>query len=753
MLHALFIHHIGAEAVTALYECVSQINEQMQFTVDDDTWPPGQLKSFIIPQYLIHYHSIVKLMHASELVLAATDQSGIKHHPVIDSNETVQQACNDITVIEKLKEILAPLQNDEPCMILVEGAPGIGKSVLLKEIAYQWSKKQLLQTFKIVLLVCLHEPTLQQAKSLPDLLQHFCNNMEIAVACSEYFYDNGGRDLVFLVDGFDELPEKLQRDSFIMDILERHILPYCGLVISSRPLAIHQLRKQATLSVDIVGFTEKEQLFYIQQVLHGQPHKLTEFTQYLKHHFTISGLCHIPFNLIVLLYMYNQGIPLPKTPTGLYGCFICHTICQHFSDHPINFTKLTDLPEPCYRIVQQLSKLSLEALHCNKSTFTSDEIKAGCLNITAIPGNINGLGLLRMVDNHGISDTKENFKFLHFSIQEYLAALHVANLPADEELLIIERNFWNNAYFNMFSTYITVTNGQQPSFRHFLSDRDKRILICDKFLNNQFQCIRLYQYFHEVGDVKLCKSLEQSKKFSNRKINLTYRTLTTSDVESVTIFLTSSFHKEWVILDLSSCYIRDRGLYILHRGLQHHNDITINKLWLINNHLTTQSSSLISDITIKCKVKELVISGNYFMGEDQQLYSMLSSPATTLEELDMSGTKLSNKAAINLFRTLQENNKLKKLHVTYNAFTDDACSYITVAMKNSSLERLIMYGNQISDRALVNMVNGLQDNNTLANIWLPKCSQSTKKTIYSLEKVINKNREDRGCQIKLMIKL
>ena len=47
------------------------------------------------------------------------------------------------------------------------------------------------------------------------------------------------------------------------------------------------------------------------------------------------------------------------------------------------------------------------------------------------------------------------------------------------------------------------------------------------------------------------------------------------------------------------------------------------------------------------------------MGEDQQLFSMLSSLFTKLEELDMSGTRLSNTAAINLFRILQDNNKLK----------------------------------------------------------------------------------------------
>jgi len=70
---------------------------------------------------------------------------------------------------------LAPLENDDPSFILIEGPPGIGKSVMLKEIAYQWDKNHLLTTFKIVLLICLHDPIVQQAKSILDLLQNFCS--------------------------------------------------------------------------------------------------------------------------------------------------------------------------------------------------------------------------------------------------------------------------------------------------------------------------------------------------------------------------------------------------------------------------------------------------------------------------------------------------------------------------------------------------------------------------------------------------
>ena len=47
-------------------------------------------------------------------------------------------------------EILAPLeQSKDPQFVLIEGAPGMGKSILLKEIVYRWGNKQLLKRFKV----------------------------------------------------------------------------------------------------------------------------------------------------------------------------------------------------------------------------------------------------------------------------------------------------------------------------------------------------------------------------------------------------------------------------------------------------------------------------------------------------------------------------------------------------------------------------------------------------------------------------
>ena len=105
-----------------------------------------------------------------------------------------------------------------------------------------------------------------------------------------------------------------------------------------------------------------------------------------------------------------------------------------------------------------------------------------------------------------------------------------------------------------------------------------------------------------------------------------------------------------------------------------------------------------------------------------------------------------------LFTALKDSNKLKRLHIECNAITDDAIGAITAALKrNSSLVRLYMYNNLLTNEAIVRILNALMVNNTMELIGLIKCSEGIKKTINSLQEIINKNRESRGYQINLRI--
>ena len=343
--------------------------------------------------------------------------------------------------------------------------------------------------------------------------------------------------------------------------------------------------------------------------------------------------------------------------------------------------------------------------------------------------------------------------FIHFTIQEFLAAHYISHLPPNEELTVIEANFWKYNYFNMFAIYISITKGQRSSFKTFLSGGNEAIAIADKFLQDQLKCLLLYKCFNEVKDYKMCQTIERAEIFKSKEINLQFTTLTASDMECISLFLTSSFNKEWKKLNLLGCHIQDKGLNILYRGLHHSNDVTIDDLWLTENGLTSQSSSLISELTVKCKVKTLVIANNHTIGEDQQLYSMLTNPSTELEQLYVHYTSLSNRGARALFTSIMKNNKLNELNITINAITDDACDVITTALqRNSCLVKLSMFGNPLSSEAIIKIVRCLEVNNTLQLLGLPDCSQAIQENIIiRSQQEVNKKRESRGCQAKLEI--
>ena len=224
--------------------------------------------------------------------------------------------------------------------------------------------------------------------------------------------------------GFDELPENLQKQSLIADILKRRVLPQCGLVLSSRPHASKIFHKSATLIVEILGFTEDDRKHCIEQAFKEKSQKIKELSQYLDDHSRINSLCFIPFNMVVLLYLYQQGCALPNNSTDMYNHFICLTICRYLAKygHPLTntITDINNLPEPCNKIIE--AELSLKVLQENQLIFTIDELKAVCPNIEDIPGAIDGFGLLQAVQHFGFTGATLTFNFIHFSIQEYVSS-------------------------------------------------------------------------------------------------------------------------------------------------------------------------------------------------------------------------------------------------------------------------------------------------------------------------------------------
>ena len=416
-----------------------------RFITEQEEWPPDQPKHFT-SLALIHYKD------------GYTEREVIATHSAVDDimsstrsrNASSEQSEEQDKRSIDINEIFAPSEDgQEPCTILIEGAPGIGKTVLSKEIAFRWANGLLLVDKILLYLIFLRDPLVQKVTSLKDLVKYYYRFDEssdrIASSCADYLLHSGGEHVTFVFDGYDEYPESLQQSGFMSDILQRKILPCCHLVVTSRSHASARLRVNFDRFIEILGFAREHRHDYIISSLKNKD--VVELNEYLDDHPTISSLCFIPFYMTVLLWLYKQEITLPDSSAELYSYFICHTIRHHLAKSKIflsdNFVNLDSLEEPYRQLVHQLSFLSYKALGEDQLIFTLDQIKADCPQIDEIPGASNGFGLLQAIRHFGFINSTTLY-FVHVSVQEFLAAYHITCLSHYEEFCIFKEKFMSD---------------------------------------------------------------------------------------------------------------------------------------------------------------------------------------------------------------------------------------------------------------------------------------------------------------------
>ena len=98
---------------------------------------------------------------------------------------------------------------------------------------------------------------------------------DIVSACSDQLLDNRGKDITLLLDGLDELPEEIQKNSLIAHILKCQVLQ-CGLVLSSRRHASKNFHGKPTFIVEVLEFTEEGRKHCTEQVFQKNIKELSQ---------------------------------------------------------------------------------------------------------------------------------------------------------------------------------------------------------------------------------------------------------------------------------------------------------------------------------------------------------------------------------------------------------------------------------------------------------------------------------------------
>ena len=112
--------------------------------------------------------------------------------------------------------------------------------MFLWEVCRRWGQGKLLQEYPLVVMLPLRDSDVQNASSVEDLFPHDCKRFQQEVA--EAVEQESGEGILFVLDGFDELPtHKREASSFWMKLTTGKILPLATVMVASRPLAIKAL--------------------------------------------------------------------------------------------------------------------------------------------------------------------------------------------------------------------------------------------------------------------------------------------------------------------------------------------------------------------------------------------------------------------------------------------------------------------------------------------------------------------------------
>ena len=187
--------------------------------------------------------------------------------------------------------VVLPPPPPHPRVLLIEGAPGGGKSTLVLHICHQWAlDASYLDKFDIVALAYLRDQAIQNATTLADILP---NTLEESQMVDTRIQATHGCRVLFIFDGWDEFPSHLQTNSLVSTIIRQPhklSLHQSTVLITTRPVSSGNLLHIADRRVEILGFTQPQIREYIEKALDGNSTHIQKLVQHLEEHPVIELL-------------------------------------------------------------------------------------------------------------------------------------------------------------------------------------------------------------------------------------------------------------------------------------------------------------------------------------------------------------------------------------------------------------------------------------------------------------------------------
>ena len=662
-------------------------------------------------------------------------------------------------------------------VILLEGAPGCGKSTLSVYICQQWEKGQLFDQFKFVILIRLRDPEVKSAKGLADLLP--CPDTTAAQQIAARMLANKCQDVLFILDGWDELPPNLRINSIFYQLLQPELPksnPLCEstVIVTSRPIASGDLHQVVSSRVEILGFTAKKLHQFFTECLKGDTEAVKTLLERIEENPEVAGSCYLPLNATILVHLFKSDRnTLPTTLYGIFSNLVLNCIKRHLKLRTpykdVSIESLDLLPEFAKKPFTILCQLAYDGVMEDKIVFSS------------LQPDINTLSLLQGVESFIGREKAISHNFIHLSIQELLAAWYIATqLPAYEQVSKFNKLFNQSRFGAVFRFYAAITKLKTPGIKDVVirvaSSEEKSLLVS------------LLHCFFEAQDLSLYESVAQQLQPG---LYLKNTTLTPSDCLCIGYFLAHvcKMAAGEFTVSLRSCGIGDQGCKylvsgihkclgtdnsvttLLHMDMQsndisHHGVYHLSTLLNINriiylklsfNILFEQDTicaplaTFAEQLTKNATLRELWLMECGLNSRSAKSYAQALTTNKMLEVLDISNNALCDDGIKHLAHALRVNQGLKILYLVSCCMTDVGLECLAKSLQqNTVLKQLLLWNssinshkNRLTEKIVPILTECLRNNHTLTELVLP---MNFKSSVPSIGKAVNDVRKRRGLQ-------